>query len=190
MSQKNPHTDAELASREFEVPATLQELEWTRVLGPRGLGWQLVYAMAELAAPHFVLQPGVRARQCDAEVVEYCLEGVPHQVRFGYEQPLATTLHSVLEQLVDAVNQAARRQHVGWRFVVTQEPSTGRGSIYSLRLVTHDWLIRPGAPERVVLGVSLQDFELPQRSHPAGYPAAIPLGARAALRPGAPTAGG
>lgn len=173
MSLNHPHTDAGAASRVFEMPATLQELEWTRVLGAQGLGWQWVYTMAELAAPHFVLQPGVRAKQCDAELVEFYLEGVDHQVRFAYEQPLATTLLSALGRLVDAVNQAARRQHVGWRFVVTQEPSTGRCCVYRLNLLTHDELVHHGAPGRVVLGISLEDYELPARTLAAPPPAGL-----------------
>jgi hypothetical protein len=153
--------ESRLQSYGFEVPLTLDETEWTRILGAEGLGCQLLEAMADLAAPHVEFDALDHIQQSSAEVLEFEVAGQHAAVQLDYEQPLTSTLLSAVRHVLDGVNHALKRARIPCRFAVARETCTGHKCNYRLMLAPTAWLGELDAAMNLVAGVTPEDYEMP-----------------------------
>ena len=153
---------AALAHRAFDLNRTLEETEWTRILGAQGFGATLLEAMrelGELGAPPCQISAAHRVHQSGAEVFRLDVAGIHTQIRLNDEHPLQSTLASAASQVVDAVNQGLRRARATSQFVLMRDACAGHGASYRLVLVPTARLMMPGVLKNPVAGLSPELFE-------------------------------
>lgn len=144
----------------FDVNVTLDEIEWTRILGPDGLGRKLLHQMAEIGAGFFRFDQLEHVRNGRAETFGFAVDEVHSQVRLAYEQPLTASLLTAAHRLLDRVNCALRRGQIAYRYILARDAATGAGCTYRLMLVPTTWLREACEVLNVVAGTSLEDYEL------------------------------
>lgn len=144
----------------FDVNLTLDEIEWTRILGPHGLGNTLLHQMVALGGGFFQIAHPQHGRTGTADVFCFDLQGSECQFRLDYEQPFTATLQSAVHQVVDAVNRSLRRAQISYRYMVARDSCTGAGCTYRLMLVPTSWLARVDDALNIIAGVALEDYEL------------------------------
>ncbi len=150
----------------FEVDLTLDEIEWTRILGPNGLGNRLLHQMRELGADLFHLGNLEHASNGTGEVFSFDAGDGHYEFRLDYEQSFTANLQSAVRQVLDGVNRALRRQTVPYRFVCVRETCTGAGCTYRLMLLPTAWLRELEDELNIVAGVRLEDYEMPPFGRP------------------------
>ncbi len=160
MDEKAKIEQLERISFAFEVNLTLDEIEWTRILGPHGLGYTLLQQMVVIGGDFFQIGEPEYTHTTRADVLCFDIAGASCQIRLEYEQPFTANLLSAVRQEVDAVNRTLRRERVNYRFVVARDECTGPGCTYRLMLVPTSWLTRAAEVFNVVAGMSLEDYEL------------------------------
>ncbi|QDG51586.1 hypothetical protein FIV42_12765 [Persicimonas caeni] len=144
----------------FDVDLTLNELDWTRVLGPNGLGRQLLQKMATLGAESFQFGEIDHVENGTCEIFSFEVEGSRFELRLDYEQPITATLQTAVRQVLDGVNRALRRQTVPYRFVCVRDTCTGAGCTYRLMQLPTQWLREMEDALNIVAGLSLEDYEM------------------------------
>lgn len=161
LKQENALKDQEtLAYRCFDFSWTLEEIEWTRILGPSGFAQALLSAMVELAPPRYALGQLSREQQSSADVFTLQVAGMHTQIRLDYEQPLYATLASATRRVLDPVNQALRRARADRRFVLLREPSSAAASSYRLVMAPTSWLVGLSAQTNSIVGLTPESFEV------------------------------
>lgn len=143
----------------FELPRTLDETEWSKILGESGMGWKLLKWMQALAAPHFELGLVYPTGQGVDEVLAFEVNGAAFRIELGYDLGLIATLSSAVRQVIAGVNQALKRAHLDFRFVLERQTSTGNRSCYRLILAPHALLPELGAKLNLVAGITPEDYE-------------------------------
>lgn len=143
----------------LDVDYTVNELEWSKLVGANGLGMQLLQRMAHIGASVFQIDQIRHVENGDCEKLVFCVEDTPVTVRFNYDVPVTTTLLKGLRTLFQGVNGALRRHGVTWRFLLIRERSRKRGCEYRVMLVPTDWLMEVANDLRIVAGVSPEDYE-------------------------------
>jgi hypothetical protein len=149
----------------FDVNLTLDEIEWTRVLGPNGLGNELLHKMVEMGSDLFDLGGADHMHNGDAEVFCFTLDGRDYQLRLAYEQPFIANLQTAVRQILDGINGALRRQAVGFRFICVRDSCTGAGCTYRLMVLPTPWLRELEDELNIVSGLSLEDYEAQRSFH-------------------------
>lgn len=144
----------------FDVDFTLDEMEWTRILGSNGLGNQLLQQMCQLGADLFDVDNLDHLTNGTGEVFSFEIEGSHYELRLDYQQPFTASLQSGVRQVLDAVNRALRRQTVSYRFICVRDTCTGAGCTYRLMLLPTAWLREVEDSLNIVAGVRLEDYEV------------------------------
>jgi hypothetical protein len=144
-------------SFEIDVGYTLGELEWQKMVGPSGLGRDLLEKMSNLGETQFRIGPVEHRRTSDADVFEFQFEDEHVRIRLDYDVPYTKNLLSGIRTLLNGVNRSLRRAQNPWRYVVIREES-GSGK-YRVALLPTDQLGEVSRHLRVVAGVSPEDFE-------------------------------
>lgn len=144
----------------FEVGLTLDEIEWTRILGPAGLGNQLLEQMVELGRDFFEISDPEHVQNGRGDILSFRIEGARCELRLDYEQPFTANLQSALRQVLDGVNRGLRRQSVSFRFVCVRDTCTGAGCTYRLMLLPTAWIRDLAEDLNIVAGLRLEDYEL------------------------------
>ncbi len=157
----NPRRDV-LRTRRLVIDPhyTVAELEWDRLVGPTGLGRELLAEMAGLSAGQFNLVPGSRIPTGDGERIEFEVDGIVQSVRFDYDASPTSTLMHGLRHLFGEVNGALRRVGVGWRFVLTRRCGKSRQTAYRLVMVRRSVAVQRRSEMHVVAGLDLRELDL------------------------------
>jgi hypothetical protein len=149
--------DLQENSFEIDVGYTLGELEWQKMIGPKGLGRCMLDKMSQLGAERFQIGPVEHRRTRDADLFEFDCEDEHVRIRLDYDVPHTTNLLSGIRTVLNSVNRSLRRAHNPWRFVVLRE---GPGSsTYRVALLPLDQIDAVADRLRVVAGVSPEDYE-------------------------------
>src|SRR5690554_8120972 len=109
----------------FELARTLDESEWSGILGKTGLGWKLLNWMQALAAPYFELGLIYSTRQGTDEIFSFEVNGDPYTIELDYDPGLIATLSSAVCAVIDGVNLALKRAQLDFRFTLDRQTSTG-----------------------------------------------------------------
>ncbi|MFW5968106.1 MAG: hypothetical protein ACOCV2_11340 [Persicimonas sp.] len=155
----------ELNSFTFEVDLTLDELDWTRLLGPDGFGVELLDEITSLGAPYFDMGGPEHAHNGNGEVLSFTVDGQRHELRLDYDQPFLATLLGGVRDVLDSVNRALRRAALPLRYVCLRESCTGAGCTYRVVLIPPAWLDDLRKEYTLVTGLCPEDYEttLPAR---------------------------
>jgi hypothetical protein len=156
----------------FDLDLTLDEIEWTRILGPNGLGDRLLHEMIATGADFFVLEVVDHQYNAAGEVLCFTVEGSEHQCRLDYDQPFVADLQTAVRQVLDGVNGALRRQTIPFRYICVRDSCTGAGCTYRLMVLPTPWLGELEAELNIVCGVSPEDYEVRRSSLSADVPVA------------------
>jgi len=151
--------DSVLQVHSFELPVTLEELEWSGILGKTGLGWKLITWKQSLAAPYFELDPLYVAQKGRDQEISFEVEGVEHQIVLEFSNGLTATLLSAVREVINGANHALKCAQVGCRFVLERELCAGSRSYYRLILAPQQWLAELGRSLNLVAGISPEDYE-------------------------------
>jgi hypothetical protein len=154
----------------FEADLTLDEMEWTRILGPSGLGDRLLREMVGMGADFFEVSDPDHQYNHNGEVLFLKLEGADHEFRLDYDQPFVASLQEAVRQVLDGVNAALRRQMVAFRYICVRDTCTGAGCTYRLMLMPTPWLRELEDKLNVVAGVSVEDYEAQRPFSPIDFP--------------------
>lgn len=144
-------------SFEIDVDYTLGELEWQKMVGPRGLGRKLLELMSHLGESRFRIGPVEHRRTDDADLFQVSLEDEQVRIRLDYDVPYTTNLLSGVRTLLNSVNRSLRRANNPWRYVVIREQSAA--GKYRIALLPTRWLSAASNDLQVVAGVSPEDYE-------------------------------
>lgn len=144
----------------FEVSLTLDEIEWTRILGPTGLGNTLLSQMVELGRDFFELSDPDYVQNGRGDILSFRIGGTFCELRLDYEQPFTANLQSAVREVLDGVNRALRHQSVPFRFVCVRDSCTGAGCSYRLMLLPTAWIRDVSDSLNIVAGLRLEDYEL------------------------------
>jgi hypothetical protein len=139
---------------------TVSELEWHRIVGPSGMGTELLGEMAALSSGEFDFEPRERIPTDDGERIEFAVDGMVQSVQFDYDVSPTSTLMHGLRHLFGKVNTALRRAGIGWRFVLLRR--RGSSAAFNYRLVMSRQCTRLPHEDDVdvVAGLELKEFEL------------------------------
>lgn len=143
-----------------DVDLTLDELEWTRILGQHGMGHQLLQYMCQLGSDLFDIGNLDLLVNGTGEVFSFEIDGCHYELRLDYEQPFTASLQTAVRQVLDGVNRALRRQTLPYRFVCVRDICTGAGCTYRLMLMPTSWLLEVEDAFNIVAGLRLEDYEV------------------------------
>lgn|GEM_PF-6115567 len=143
----------------FELPRTLDETEWSKILGASGMGCKLLHWMQALAAPYFELGVIYSTRKGADERLSFEVNGDPFSIELDYDLELTATLSSAVRQVITGVNQALKRAQLDFRFILERQTSTGNRSCYRLILAPHALLAELGRRLNLVAGITPEDYE-------------------------------
>ena len=141
----------------LEFDYTLGELEWQKLVGPTGLGRDLIQRMSELGGDVIQFGSVRRRRATDADVFEFDVAGEHVRVRLDYDVPFTANLLRGVRGLLDDVNKALRRASSPWRFIcVRQQLSPAK---YRVALLHTRWLTSLDRNFNVIAGLTPEDYE-------------------------------
>lgn len=139
---------------------TVSELEWHRIVGPSGMGTELLGEMASLSSGEFNFEPKERIPTDDGERIEFAVEGMVQSVQFDYDVSPTSTLTHGLRHLFGQVNTALRRAGIGWRFVLLRRRGSSAAFNYRLVMSRQCTTLPHEEDVDVVAGLELKEFEL------------------------------
>lgn len=158
----NYHTqidDSMLQIHRFKCARTLDETEWSGILGKTGLGWKLLNWMQQTAAGLFEFGPVYATQEGPDEVLCFEVEGVQSRIELSNNQALTATLLGATRQVINEVNRALKRAQLRFRFTLERLTCAGHQSRYRLILAPRAWLTELGRSMHLVAGISPEDYE-------------------------------
>lgn len=158
MDEQTFSTD-ELRENSFELDLgyTLGELEWQKIVGPTGMGRQILEKMMHLGADQFRTGTVEHRRTQDADVFEVDFEDEHVRIRLDYDVPYTASLLTGIRMLLDGVNRSLRRARSPLRYVVVRDEA-GMGK-YRVVLLPLSQVRDVGEQFRVIAGLNPDDFE-------------------------------
>ena len=121
MNHDREDDESMLQVHPFELARTLDESEWSGILGKTGLGWKLLNWMQALAAPYFELGLIYSTRQGTDEIFSFEVNGDPYTIELDYDPGLIATLSSAVCAVIDGVNLALKRAQLDFRFTLERQ---------------------------------------------------------------------
>jgi hypothetical protein len=143
----------------FDVDLTLDEMEWSRILGPNGFGNWLLCQAISLGSDYVDIGSPEHLQNGDADVFSFEVEGRPAQFRLRYDRSFTANLLSGVREVLEGLNRELRRATVPVRFVCMREACTGNGCTYRVMLLPTAWLDEVASELNLVAGVALEDYE-------------------------------
>ncbi|MFP4600928.1 MAG: hypothetical protein ACLFVJ_21940 [Persicimonas sp.] len=143
----------------FETDLTLDELEWSRIMGANGLGAWMLGQMVELGSHFIDIHNPQHSATADGEVYSFEIDGQRSQFRLKYTQTFTANLLGAVRAVLDGVNSGLRRSMTPVRFVCVKECCSGLGCSYRIMLLPTAWLDEFSDVLNIVAGVSPEDYE-------------------------------
>ncbi len=139
---------------------TIDELEWNRIVGPSGLGKQLLENMAALSQGLFAFGDLERVSESRSERLEFSIEHASHSVEFEYSASQTSTLAQGLRHLFGTINTALRRSGIDWRYILVRERGASRSFDYQVLLIPRTKVVERSSDYNIVAGHDLKDYEI------------------------------
>ena len=141
----------------LELEYTLGELEWQKLVGPSGLGRELLQGMSDLGGDVIQFSSVRHRRSTEADVFEFSVAGEHVRVHLDYDVPYTASLLRGVRALLDDVNRALRRASSPWRYVcVRRQASPGS---YRIALLHSRFLDGLDRDFQVIAGLTPEDYE-------------------------------